>query len=88
MADPWQCPACKTWIRGEVTEHRCPPQEGVVAVPTVWPGGAPGSTTISTAFPPGTIITTNYAGLPAGARSIDDARVQRGLKPWGLPETS
>ena len=20
---PWQCPSCKTWMRGDVTEHRC-----------------------------------------------------------------
>lgn len=47
MADPWQCPACKTWIRPDVTEHRCPPPDGVLAVtgPFITPGGAPRSIT-------------------------------------------
>jgi len=39
MADPWRCPECKTWIRADVTEHRCPPDD---AVPAVTGGGAGG----------------------------------------------
>jgi hypothetical protein len=33
MAEPWQCPACKTWIAPHVSEHRCDPEGGVPAVP-------------------------------------------------------
>ena len=29
---PWRCPECKTWIRADVTEHRCGPDGGVPAV--------------------------------------------------------
>jgi hypothetical protein len=41
MADPWQCPACKTWIRGDVAEHRCP-DGGTPAVPPRRPDDDPG----------------------------------------------
>jgi hypothetical protein len=33
MAEPWQCPACKTWLAPHVSEHRCDPEGGVPAVP-------------------------------------------------------
>lgn len=56
MAEPWQCPACKTWIRPDVTEHRC---EGGSAVPAIVPGPSPtGGVSMST-LPEGWTITTN-----------------------------
>jgi hypothetical protein len=43
MHNPWKCPDCKTWMRGDVTEHRCdPPQYGAVTV-TPRPNPSPGS---------------------------------------------
>jgi hypothetical protein len=41
MADPWRCPACKTWIRADVTEHRCPPDDAVPAAGTGGGAGGP-----------------------------------------------
>lgn len=42
MAEPWRCPDCHTWIRGDVAEHRCPPDGGVAAeVSSPQPGQPP-----------------------------------------------
>jgi len=41
MADPWRCPECKTWIRADVTEHRCPPDDAVPAVTGTGGAGGP-----------------------------------------------
>jgi hypothetical protein len=33
MTEPWQCPACRTWLAPHVSEHRCEPGDGVGAKP-------------------------------------------------------
>jgi hypothetical protein len=68
MTGPWQCPDCKTWIRADVTEHRCGPGTGSVpAVPAIPPGGGAGSGTAGPwQGPPGTTVTvTGTAAQPA-----------------------
>lgn len=55
-AEPWQCPACKTWIRADVTEHRCEPGAGGSAVPAI-PTGGGGGGSVTWSMPPGTVIT-------------------------------
>ena len=68
MTEPWQCPACKTWIRGDVTEHRCPPQEGVGAEPI---GPSPYSpTTFVWSPPPGWSVTTTNVPASTATTTI------------------
>ena len=78
MADPWQCPACKTWLAPQVTEHRCKPDEGTAAQPapvTIWPGTGGG--TVTATWPYGEIITTNtgYSSSAAGLSMAIDPRL-------------
>lgn len=72
VPDPWQCPACKTWIRGDVAEHRCPPDGGVTAkVPPSGGGGAggPGPATVSVTATPHAYWATSGT-ITSGATSI------------------
>jgi hypothetical protein len=49
MAEPWQCPACKTWIRPDVSEHKCPPDDGVTAsLPAPAPTQPPATISVTT----------------------------------------
>lgn len=58
MTEPWQCPACMTWIRADVTEHRCNPGEGGVPAAVIQPAPMGGGS-ITTSIPEGWVITTN-----------------------------
>ena len=64
MAEPWQCPACKTWLAPHVSEHRCDPEGGVGTKP-VSPVPSSPSTAVYTWPTGGGVITTGPTGWTA-----------------------
>jgi len=78
MAEPWQCPACKTWLAPHVSEHRCDPEGGVGAKPLspvpsspsaavhTWPTG--GTITTGPTGWTATNMTVQYSGTPTTER--------------------
>jgi len=62
MAEPWQCPACKTWLAPHVSEHRCDPEGGVGAVPVA---PAPVTPTTTSVRPTGGVTITRATGWTA-----------------------
>ena len=57
MAEPWQCPACKTWLAPHVSEHRCEPPEGAVGAKPAPPRPLTPVTTASN-------VTMTFSGAP------------------------
>jgi hypothetical protein len=57
MAEPWQCPACKTWLAPQVREHRCDPDDGVGAKPSGPEPVDPMTTSITWSPLPGTVVS-------------------------------
>ena len=48
MPGAWQCPQCGTWMRPDVTEHKCAPDGGVGAeVPAPAPSQPPATVTMT-----------------------------------------
>jgi len=46
--ESWQCPQCGTWMRPDVTEHKCTPDGGVSAeVPAPAPSQPPATVTMT-----------------------------------------
>jgi hypothetical protein len=68
MAEPWQCPACKTWLAPHVSEHRCDPEDGVGAKPVVPAPASPAPGALTWTTQPGwTITTTNLPSTTSAA---------------------
>ena len=67
MAEPWQCPACKTWLAPYVSEHRCDPDAGVHAMRVVSPKAPGGGMTIT---PSSFQTTTTNTGYPVTGATV------------------
>lgn len=64
MADPWRCPACRTWIRADVAEHRCPPDDAVPAVVATGGPPRPAGGGGGGGLAPGAVVTVTGSGAP------------------------
>ena len=92
-AGPWQCPACKTWVRGDVTEHRCGPDGGVTAeVPAPAPSQPPATVTMthpwhwwaaSTTAAGASTLTLSFPSVRDIAREVVREQLRYGLTNTG-----